>query len=229
MLKSKMTNTTEKKHGIFEFIEGQILGAEVVVALSNVGKTFASSVATTMIIAFNATRVIFTGVGGGLVPSLKVGDIVIGSEVLDYEMDCRNFTLPWDASKKHLLGELPFLNWREYKGDAQMAELAMATTIPNTTITSGRIVSGSEFLITSRKAELQTVWDIMGGAAVVEMEGSAVAQICRAYEIPCLIVRAVSDTTTGDANEDFNTFAGQVADEMWPIVKNVIQGLQITN
>ena len=49
------------------------------------------------------------------------------------------------------------------------------------------------------------------------MEGAAVAQTCSRFDVPFLIIRAVSDTADGDAVESFDTFiieAGKKSAEM---------------
>jgi adenosylhomocysteine nucleosidase len=56
-------------HKINEFItlyEGELENKKIVFGISGVGKTFASSVVTTMIHKFNITSLIFTGIAGGL-------------------------------------------------------------------------------------------------------------------------------------------------------------------
>jgi adenosylhomocysteine nucleosidase len=47
--------------------------------------------------------------------------------------------------------------------------------------------------------------------ACVEMEGAAVAQICYEHEIPCTIVRTISDSADASAAVDFEPFARHVA------------------
>lgn len=39
---------------------------------------------------------------------LQVGDLLVATDCVNYDMDCRNFTLPWDPNYRHVLGELPF-------------------------------------------------------------------------------------------------------------------------
>ena len=72
---------------------------------------FAGSAATTMINEFGAKAIIFTGVAGGLKAGQKVGDLVIGSDVVNYEMDARNFKPPWDPEYENKLGEIPIMKW----------------------------------------------------------------------------------------------------------------------
>ena len=72
---------------------------------------FAGSAATTMINEFGVCAIVFTGVAGGLKLGQKVGDLVIGEDVVNYEMDARTFCPPWDPDYKYQLGEIPIMKW----------------------------------------------------------------------------------------------------------------------
>ena len=67
----------------------------------------------------------------------------------------------------------------------------------------------------------ETVWSKVGDPAACEMENAGVAQICRAYSVPYLSLRALSDVLEGDANEDFGKFCQQAADNVFPIVQHI--------
>ena len=48
-------------------------------------------------------------------------------------------------------------------------------------------------------------------------------QVCFMNGVPFLGLRAISDTTEGDANDDFNAFCASAADGLWPIVDYVVR------
>ena len=108
---------------------------------------FAGSAVTTMINEFGATAVVFTGVAGGLKKEQEVGELVVGEDVVNYEMDARSFCPPWDADYKYQLGEIPIMKWRFYEADAAMLALAMEAPVDaGVRRTKGRLASGSIFL-----------------------------------------------------------------------------------
>ena len=110
-LEENVTDQVKTQKGIFSFTTGKLGGKDVVFGAANIGMVFAGSAATTMINEFGATAIVFTGVAGGLLPGQKVGDLVIGKDVVNYEMDARSFCPPWDADYKYQLGEIPIMKW----------------------------------------------------------------------------------------------------------------------
>jgi len=222
-LKATVSDQEEHKRGTaFTFTTGTLEGRPVVFAAANVGLVFAGSAVTTMINEFKVSAVVFTGVAGGLKEGQKVGDLIIGKDVVNYEMDARAFKPPWDPHE-YQLGEIPFLKWRFYEADPTMLATALAAPLAEgVVLKEGRIATGSIFIDTdAKKAMAKTVWEPLGFPDACEMENAGVAQICKAYEVPYVSVRALSDVVEGDANADFGAFCQQAADNAFPIVKHL--------
>lgn len=57
--------------------------------------------------------------------------------------------------------------------------------------------------------------------AIVSIHLVLFCQVCYMNGIPFLGLRAISDTTEGNANSDFNAFCESAADGLWPIVEHV--------
>jgi nucleoside phosphorylase len=64
-----------------------------------------------------------------------VGDIVLGVDCVNYDMDVTAFE-PFPGCK-FPRGTLPFIDWREYAGDARMLELARAAPLPEAFVAKG--------------------------------------------------------------------------------------------
>ena len=186
-LKEHVTEQKEHPRGsLFVFTTGMLGGRAVVFAAANVGTVFAGSAATTMINEFGVSAIVFTGVAGGLKEGQKVGELILGEDVVNYEMDARSFVAAWDPDHKYQLGEIPFLKWRFYAADPTMLAAAKSAPLPEgVVLTQGRIATGSVFIDTAaKKAMGPTVWEPLGFPAACEMENAGVAQICKAYDIP---------------------------------------------
>jgi len=93
---------------------------KLVFTASNVGKIFSSSLATTLIQQFHCEVMIFTGVAGSMSEKVNVGDIVVASHLLDYDMNCKNFIIPGNLDYRHKLGEIPFIGLRYFHSDKEL-------------------------------------------------------------------------------------------------------------
>merc|ERR1712146_234278 len=104
----------------------------------------------------------------------------------------------------------------------------MGPTPPGVAVRKGRLASGSIFVNVEAKHAMRTsVWEPLGFPDACEMENAGVAQICRAYNVPYLSLRALSDVTSGDANEDFGRFCQQAADNVFSIVQHVANNVSL--
>ena len=63
------------------------------------------------------------------------------------------------------------------------------------------------------------------GADAVEMEGAAVAQICWQQEVPCLVIRSLSDNAGANASEDFGKYYKIAARNSAALVTRIISQL----
>jgi len=228
-LNENVQNIKEHVHNDFlKFYEGTLHGRPVIYAASNVGMVFAASVVTTLINQFKCHTIIFSGVAGGLVDDIEIGEVVLVKDVLNYEMNCKEFILPFAPDHRHKLGELPFISLREFASDEKLLNIAKEAAEEmqdkhGVKHRVARIVSGSEFVTLERKKALKEVWEECGNPHAVEMEGAAVAQICKAYKVPFLLVRSISDNMSGDASEDFSKFCQEAADNCYHIVEAIVQ------
>ena len=72
-----------------DFHVGTLWGTPCVIALSRIGKVAAAATASIVIQEFQASRVIFTGLAGGLHEDVAVGDVVVASGLMQHDMDAR--------------------------------------------------------------------------------------------------------------------------------------------
>ncbi len=193
---------------------GRLQGREVILALSRIGKVAAATTATTLVEAFDARRIVFTGVAGGLGRDVLIGDLVVADGFAQHDMD---------ASPLFPRFEIPLYGQTGFACDAELSEcLAQACraslgAVPPAGrapgLHRGLIVSGDQFVSTARSAEqIQGALRHAGMEPLaVEMEGAAVAQVCHDYNIPFAAVRTISDRSDEASPNDFQHFVTHVA------------------
>lgn len=223
LLLPQLKNKTTRFVGQREFTSGILADKEVVIVFSRMGKVAASSTATTLINVFNCRMILFTGVAGALNKELNIGDIIVGSTLVQHDMDVSalpgfaRFEVPlldkiffsspdWlidkamDASKCYLQGVM--------NGNID-SDILRKFGIQNPKNMRGLIASGDQF-IASNETTLQLL-SALPDILCVEMEGAAVAQVAEEYDIPYIVIRTISDKADHSAHIDFPLFVKEVA------------------
>jgi adenosylhomocysteine nucleosidase len=181
----------------------------VVLALSRVGKVAAATTATTLIEHFGVRSIVFTGVAGGLAAHVQVGDVVIGTQYVQHDMD---------ATPLFARYEVPLYGRSHFDADktltatvleAACAQFTLANGSKDINVHQGLIASGDSFVHSA--AEVQALRTALPEALCVEMEGAAVAQVSFDYQIPFVAVRTISDRADDSAHIDFQQFVRDVA------------------
>tara|TARA_R110001583_G_scaffold4351_4_gene25238 strand:+ start:841 stop:1581 length:741 start_codon:yes stop_codon:yes gene_type:complete len=214
----ELKNVTTIEKGKRTYYSGTLFDKKVVLVFSRWGKV-ASAVTTTQLINdFNIAEIIFTGVAGGIQKQLNIGDIVIGKNMYQHDLNASPFyeklAIPI-LNKKYLETNNPsqlidattiFLkDYHSYitKSDAQIFNITHPKVI------FGDIASGDQFISSLKK--IKKLNKLIPTAACVEMEGAAVAQVCFEYSIPFSIIRIISDNANDNADIDFSKFANSIA------------------
>lgn len=183
------------KYADNEYYEATYNGVEIVVAYSKIGKVFSTLTASTMIQHFGCDKLLFSGVAGGINPSLKIGDLIVANKLSQHDLDITAFG--------HPMGFVPggsvFV-----EADNSLIELSkkVASELDKTVI-EGIIATGDQF-VHSESVKDNIVKNF--NADALEMEGGSVAVVCDALDVPFFILRAISDTADTDASFSFDEF-----------------------
>ena len=70
-----------------DYCQGTLYGRDITLVFSRWGKVAAASTVTTLIEIFTVDSVIFTGVAGAISSDLDIGDVVIGSDLIQHDLD----------------------------------------------------------------------------------------------------------------------------------------------
>lgn len=212
-LQQQLNNSKVTTISGIEFHTGTLGGTEVVIAKCGIGKVFAALCAQTMIVTFHPEVIINTGVAGALHPALSVGDVVIGAQVVQHDMDTTPFGDP--------LGMISGLNIVEIPACPITADgLQKAVNDLGYTAMVGTIASGDQFL--SDPAKKQSIYDHFG-ALGVEMEGAAIGQVCYVNKVPFGVLRVISDSANGDGAMEYSEFLPMAANRSTNVIHKFLQ------
>ena len=221
------------KHAGRHFTSGVLHGQPVVLALSGIGKVAAATTATALIERFGVTRIVFTGVAGGVGDGVNVGDVVVASSYVQHDMDASplfarwlvpgyaSACLPCDSQLSALLSGAASAYLQSLSGPLDAKK--DAPRLHQGLMASGdRFVNCPEVSLALRTPLLAAGHDVLA----VEMEGAAVAQVCVDYGMPFAAMRTISDRADATAHVDFAEFIDSVASRYADhIVRNLLQSL----
>lgn len=187
-----INNMAEKKTedvGHLHFVEGLIDKTPVVIVQSGVGKVNAGICAQTLILKYNVTCVINTGIAGGIAQELSVMDTVVSTDAMYHDFDATEF-----GYKRN---EVPGMDTISFPADEKLIELAVRTYEEglkngklHKKIVKGRVATGDIFVNSSiKKSSIKGICN----PVCVEMEGAAIAQACYLNKVPYVILRSISD------------------------------------
>jgi adenosylhomocysteine nucleosidase len=214
LLENRLQDRQTNQYLNLTFYTGTLNGRRVVLAVGGVGKVNAAMTATLLLDHFHPAEILFTGVAGGLNTNLAPGDIVLGEKTAQHdrgELTAAGFTPKPTGKGIPLFMPAPerllaLAETAAKTADFDKVKTTQGERLPR--VVRGVIVTGDIFVASPAKtAELQKVF----GADAVEMEGAAVAQVCWQQNVPCLVIRCVSDRADTMARNDFEKFVNEAA------------------
>ncbi len=207
--------------GMRDYHVGNLYGHSCVIVLARMGKVAAAASTVTLLREFSVDRLVFSGLAGGVAPQVRMGDVVVGTELLQHDLD---------ASPLFPRHEIPLLQRSRLEADEQLTRTLAAAAddylreawqdeiaaparhsfgLADPRVHEGLIISGDQFINSAVK--VQALSNDLPAALCVEMEGAAVAQICHEYGARFAVVRTVSDRADDSASHDFTRFLREVA------------------
>jgi adenosylhomocysteine nucleosidase len=215
-----------------EAVAGRLDDIEVVVAEAGVGKVNAAIAVTLLVERFACRVLVFTGVAGGLDPSLSIGDVVIADHLVQHDTG----VLGESGLQRYQPGHVPFFNPTDHFGysppgpllDRVRGRIEDLRLPPIDTgdgvlrvpeLIMGRILTGDQFI--DSIAVRDRLHREVGGVAV-DMEGAAVAQTAEKLGVGYLVIRALSDRAGEGSPLDFNRFLPAVAGTSVQVLRHLL-------
>lgn len=211
------------------FLTGELRGRSVVVALTGVGKVNAAMTTTMLLMNWQPQQVIFTGIAGGINPTIQPGDIVMAKLSIQHDfgkIDSTGMVLwqtfnPMQKERNPLY--FPADSVVLMKAQKASESIKYRTVLGrNVKVITGIVATGDVFVNSNQKVE-QLKTQLNADAA--EMEGAAVAQVCYQLKMPCLIIRSISDNANAKAHLDMNIFASIAAYNSASLVLGILEKL----
>lgn len=203
------------------FITGVLDGHEVVLAGSGMGKVNAAIVTTLLADRFGCRTIVFSRVAGGLNPALSIGDVVVADRIVQHDAG----VLEDGRIRTYQPGHAPIINPTERLGYpvdpdllARVKDRLAGIPVPGQ-IVYGTVLTGDQYLNCDSTRE-RLLSELDGKA--IEMEGGAVAQVCESFDLPWLVIRALSDLAGGNALFDFTAFVEQASATSAAILRHLL-------
>ncbi|WP_217586784.1 5'-methylthioadenosine/S-adenosylhomocysteine nucleosidase [Lentibacillus saliphilus] len=216
LIKAEMSDTEEQTIANSLFIHGMLKGKEVVLLKSGIGKVNAAMATTIMHERYKPSYVINTGSAGGVNQDLEVGDIVVSTAVLHHDVDVTAFNYDY--------GQVPQMPARYERNQELAAITERAAKTLNIRYTEGVIATGDSFM--SDPERVKAVQARFPDIAAVEMEAAAIAQVCYQYDVPFVVIRALSDIAGKESSVSFDAFLSQAAENASSLIFEVIPSLK---
>ena len=196
----EMTVLKTEKVGFATFWQGTVGKTEVVLAQCGIGKVFAAACTQAMILQYAPSLILNIGVGGALTRELGIGDAVIGTSAVQYDMDTSAIGDP--------LGKISGIDRTYLPCDegvgATLGEVLSTLGIGHL---FGVIATADRFV---DKDENRAICRSFG-ALMEDMEGAAVGQVCFVHQVPFGILRTVSNGDV-DAGAVYENQAARAAE-----------------
>ena len=204
-----------------QFHAGNLQGCAVVVVFSGWGKVAAAATTTQLIASYDVTDILFSGVAGAVQHGLSIGDVVVGTELIQHDMDASPIFPRYEVPLlgKAMLATDAGLRARLRAAAADFLREDLSSAVPQASrdwfritapkVIEGVIASGDQFFDSAE--ELDALRRRLPNVACVDMEGAAVAQVCEEYSLPFAIVRTISDAADESAPHDFPRFSREIS------------------
>lgn len=198
------------------FYKGKLWGKDVVAVVCGIGKVNAAVCTQLLVTEYKVSSIINVGVAGGIGKDIYPGDVVVATDLVQYDMDTTVFGDP--------VGQIPRLDTFDFKCDEKLVNIAKSACSKATEFKtfSGRIVSGDQFVASLEKIH----WlEKEFSALACEMEGASIAHVCYLNSTPFVVIRSISDNANNGAHMDFEKFTPIGVRNSTFILKSMIQNL----
>lgn len=205
-----LSNPVKEQIASWTFWKGEIGNKTIIVSRTEIGITNASAATTIGIMKYSPNLIINQGTSGGHDPKLHAGDIVLAEKVINIgavRTERKEYGIPADDKDGIFFEDVQRI--RDSKGNTVdypyfSSEKKIIDIAKKIDYKNGKIVVGTIGTADQWNRELERIKFIHEryNTSAEEMETVAAAQVAKAFNIPFMGVRILSNTDIH--NEDFN-------------------------
>ena len=177
------------------FYEVDFIETRLVLVESGVGKVNAGRTTQILIDNYKPRAIYNIGVAGGVDKSLKVGEVVISTSLVQHDFDITAFD--------HKKGYIPNIGDVIPVDKILVMNSIEALEKKRLPYKLGCIASGDIFCT---DAKMASKINEKFNALCVEMEGAAIGQVCFLCQVPCLVLRSISDCPDNNNRITYDEF-----------------------
>ncbi|MGT2771736.1 5'-methylthioadenosine/adenosylhomocysteine nucleosidase [Streptococcus marimammalium] len=221
-LQHLVNNLTEKKETLIlnqTYFCGKIGQHEVVLVQSGIGKVMSAMSVAILADHFGVSVIINTGSAGAVAKELKIGDVVVSDFLVYHDVDVTAFGYQYGQMASQPL---------YFQSSPWLVE-AFQKVLKEQTISSkiGLIATGDSFIAGQKK--IDDILNHFPKTLAVEMEGAAIAQAAINANCSFIVVRAISDTASHDANITFSEFIKEASQKSAKVLIAFLNQLNFEN
>lgn len=183
-IKSKVEIHVKVKQFDTPVYEAAYNGQELIVALTGIGKVSSAMTLTQILERYKIDAILNLGSAGGLQDNQAIGDIVIGTHGSFHD---RFFSEVPDLTDANIF-------YSDAKLISNVNEVLSRLDIVHH---SGLIISGDQFL-SKVTPHYDSVMEHFADAQSVDMESTTIMQVANSYNVPCVVIRSLSDIPGDD-------------------------------
>lgn len=194
--------------GHAEFWRGRLNEHDAILVRSGIGLVNAASAMTIAAIQHQPRLVVSVGTAGGIRGRVSIGDVVVGTTF--------TYSTANAVAFGYQLGQIPGMPVRF---ESPVAIVESADRLPG--VVAGPIASGDVFVAGHL---LDAVVADFPDVAAVDMESTALAQVCAGFGIPFASVRGISDLCGPAAADDHRDTVHDVSGRSAQVVHALLKG-----
>ena len=213
LLALKKYFTIDKIRKIYEltFYEIDLIGKRIILVESGVGKVNAGRTTQILIDNYKPDAIYNIGVAGGIDKSLEVGDVIISTSLIQHDFDISAF----DHKKGYIpnIGDIIPVDKTLVKNSTEILDKK------GLSYKLGCIASGDIFCTdTNMASKINQKFSSL----CVEMEGAAIGQVCFLCQVPCIVLRSISDCPNNNNRITYDEFLPKACENIAKIMYEIL-------